>query len=455
MIEGDSSRWDEFVSGPLSAGGGGSNELQALAGRVRRREVEESLQDAPAGPSRFLIGGVVPCEVELFPYQREATEKLLAWFDDDEDSSPRTAMLSLPTGAGKTRTAVAFVRRLLSRSGANSDHRILWAAPSAELVEQAVNTVRNLWSEYVPSPVLECFVNEIPDMSRLHGRPKLRMCFVTCQMAARRLDQVTEYGACLLVFDEAHQASARTYAQVVRAQISRESGKALGLSATPGRSVAEEGADLVGLFSGPVITSDILGNNPVEFLRAAGVLAQLDFRKIELPESWEGVRVTTLGKRSQSLDALALNRYRFWGVVDTVSKLANGHKTLIFGSSIAHCEALELALHQRGVRCATVSYALSDAERQRRIKAFESGAVDVLLNKTILATGYDCGAITDVVLATPVRSPILWEQIVGRACRGPAVGGTAMATIWELDDHRRMHGQLQSYMRFLGDMWGA
>lgn len=455
MSPAEASRWDEFVAGPLSPTNGGNAELQSLAAQSTHSYVDDATGDIAVKCAHFVVGGGITRDVALFPYQKEATEKLTRWFEDDRSSAPRTAMLSLPTGAGKTRTAVAFVRSVLLQHEGADRQRILWTAPTVELVEQAVNTVRAIWSDYAPSPQLECFVNTFPDVGALGKKKCNHMCFVTSQMASRRLEQIREYNACLLVFDEAHQAAARTYAQIVRAQISSDSGRAVGLSATPGRSVVEEGADLASLFSGPVITAEALGSDPIAFLRNSGVLAKLEFERIDLPEAWEGVRVTTLAKRSASLDALALNRYRFWGVVDAVAKLGSGRKSLVFGSSIAHCEAMEIALRQRDVRCATISYELSDADRRNRLKKFESGQLDVLLNKTILATGYDCGAITDVILATPIRSPILWEQIVGRACRGPAVGGTATATIWELDDHRRMHGQLQSYMRFLGDVWGS
>jgi DNA repair protein RadD len=92
--------------------------------------------------------------------------------------------------------------------------------------------------------------------------------------------------------------------------------------------------------------------------------------------------------------------------------------------------------------------------RGRQVLArFEAGEISVLLNKQLLPAGYDCPAISDVVLASPVRSSILWEQILGRVSRGPAVGGTVAGRVWELDDHRAMHSKVLSYARFLGDLW--
>ena len=79
--------------------------------------------------------------------------------------------------------------------------------------------------------------------------------------------------------------------------------------------------------------------------------------------------------------------------------------------------------------------------------------MSVLLNKHLLAAGYDCPAVSDVVLASPLRSAILWEQVLGRVSRGPSVGGTEVGRVWELDDHRSMHSKVLSSARFLGDLW--
>ena len=125
----------------------------------------------------------------------------------------------------------------------------------------------------------------------------------------------------------------------------------------------------------------------------------------------------------------------------------------MFGGSIAHCYALTGVLVDRGIRAAVLSYLTPGEERKRILFRFETGDLKVLVNKSILATGYDCPGVTDVVLASPIRSPILWEQIIGRASRGPLIGGGEIGHIWELDDHRAMHQQVLSYARFLGDLW--
>ena len=107
-----------------------------------------------------------------------------------------------------------------------------------------------------------------------------------------------------------------------------------------------------------------------------------------------------------------------------------------------------------GKESAVLTHLTPATRRESILGRFAAGEIPVLFNKTLLATGYDCPGVTDVVLATPIRSAILWEQMLGRASRGPAVGGTEVGYVWELDDHRNMHHRVMSYVRYRGELWG-
>lgn len=361
---------------------------------------------------------------------------------------PQAGLLSLPTGGGKTRTAAWFVRTLVGR---RSPFRVLWIAPTKELVEQAVSTFINLGREFPTGYDTLASVGKISRSSQRNY--PLVVTFLTAQLASRRNDEVA--GACfdLLIFDEAHQATARTFKLAIDSVLRNSDSRVLGLTATPGRSDDIEGDDLVGLFSATLIVSNILGPDPVRKLRDLGVLSQVEVRTVPLPKQWEQVRVRSLDSNTLSIDALAANPARFWALVDTMADLGPSTRCLCFGASIAHCYALAAAVKQRGVEVDVISHRISPTRRSLALDRFHSGHTKILFNKSILATGYDCPGITDVVLGTPIRSPILWEQIVGRASRGKAVAGTSSSTIFELDDHRLMHGRVLSYARYLGELW--
>ena len=55
------------------------------------------------------------------------------------------AIVTLPTGAGKTRTVVEAIVQFLNKNGV--DTNILWIAQSAEVCEQAVTCFRQIWEQ--------------------------------------------------------------------------------------------------------------------------------------------------------------------------------------------------------------------------------------------------------------------------------------------------------------------
>ena len=437
-------RLDPFFAGPLSDQGGGGPGAREKSRRAVERDFSGG-EDAPRGERRSRRFQLEPTK-PLFSYQREIVDGLHAWFGGRD--LQQCILVSLPTGGGKTRTALWFARELVERGEAG---RVLWVAPSSELVEQAADCLADLWRRFPGGPLADVSVNDVvPHRAR---RFSLQAIFCTVHLATKRLAAVEEFEPDLLVFDEAHQAVASTFRRVVREVMKSPAAGVVGLSATPGRSSADEGDDLRELFGGGLITSTELGRAPVEALIKKGVLSKLKIEPLPLPQQWEGTRVRRLHGRFLSSDELAINTARFWSVVAAIESRPSKSKTLVFGASLAHCYALAGALEDRGVSAAVVSHATPFLRRRSLIARFESGEISVLINKSLLGTGYDCPMITDVVLASPIRSPILWEQILGRVSRGPAVGGTSDGRVWELDDHRAMHNKVLSYSRFLGALW--
>src|SRR5664280_286510 len=76
---------------------------------------------------------------ELFGFQRELSKKIV-----DVVRHRDRGLLALPTGAGKTRTAVAAVLEALALGECG---RVAWLAPSVELVDQAWATFETMWRE--------------------------------------------------------------------------------------------------------------------------------------------------------------------------------------------------------------------------------------------------------------------------------------------------------------------
>ena len=198
---------------------------------------------------------------------------------------------------------------------------------------------------------------------------------------------------------------------------------------------------LVELFQGHLLTSPILGPHPVEELQRRGVLSQLRFRNLSR-------------RAPPSLDEIERLRV----VMRACKYLARrGGRVLVFTSSVAAAQALTLILQKGDVKTAWVSGGMPVHERQSRISSFANGMIQVLVNQRLLATGYDCPAITDVIIqkTNSFLAKFLFVQIVGRAARGPLTGGSRVATVWQFEYHLALHGLPQSYYRYRDYDWSG
>lgn len=437
---------DPLLLGPLSeedladdvARQGYLDEIERAESAIHASsDVDEDSAEEPMG----LVGlEPVSAESSLLDYQAELVREIVGLCSRNPPDN--IGLVALPTGAGKTRTAVCAILKLVA---ANSVGKVLWLAPSRELLEQAVGAFQALWpiggSRVIGLDLLRCHVlKDYPKATRAS------VYFSTPHMLYLRLIRARPKLPVwdLVVFDEAHLAGAPTFRDALT--LARELGvteaPCFGLSATPGRS-KESGTDsLIGLFNRRLLTSRLLGKDAFAALRQRGVLAQVEFRTISGGAA-----------KFHSHKGAAADIQRFRATTSLCRQISNSGNTIVFSGSIRHAVALAVSLKHQGVAAAWVSGAMSHRDRERTIKAFEAGALSVLVNKNLLATGYDCPAISNVVLTVPIRSAVLFEQMVGRASRGPLVGGNAKATVWYFEDHIKWHGRPASYQRYALSGW--
>lgn len=91
------------------------------------------------------------------------------------------------------------------------------------------------------------------------------------------------------------------------------------------------------------------------------------------------------------------------------------------------------------IRDAATGVTVSREDNERKEQDYRDGKIQVLINVNILTEGVDFPKTSTVFLARPTVSTILMTQMVGRALRGPAAGGTDTAYIVSFvddwDDH--------------------
>lgn len=386
----------------------------------------------------------------LFSYQSELVDEFVSLVQGPREV--RVGLVGLPTGSGKTRMAATACLRLFT---AHSLQRVLWIAPTSELLEQAISAFKLLVSLGEGPRQVELVRLVLGGKASKEGPAVL---FATCQLLARRWGSLKTRAiepVELVIFDEAHYALAPTYLDAVEGLVraSRNGAGLIGLTATPGRRDEQASERLVEVFGRRWLVSAELGNRPLDTLREMGILSTLHFRRIEFMGSGPGTRLSRAHLKTQSSANLAVNPERFRAVLATISQFPVGERAIVFAASIEHGAAITAALRSKNISARLVSGYQDAKARRHALEAFEGGDATVLVNKAVLIAGYDCPAVKHIVLTVPVRSAITFEQMVGRGCRGRRVGGNNESFVWELDDMLALHGSPSSYSRYRDQSW--
>ena len=376
------------------------------------------------------------------------------------NGSGRRGMISLPTGAGKTRVAVQAISEAMRDDGFSGG--VLWVADRDELCEQAVEAWGQVWSGIGAQRARL-------RISRLWaGQPSPRptgeahVVVATIQTLRARLqhrrndyDFLTEFG--LVVFDEAHRSIAPTFTSVMHEiGLTRRQGEhepfLIGLTATPYRGHdEEETARLVKRYGRQRLDAGAFSTDDPEIvvseLQSMHVLALADHRTIdggdfslnddELMAMTQEPRPPWLPRTVE--DRIARDSARTNRIVDTyeaqVHSVDPDWPVLVFATSVEHAQTLAALLSTHGVPSRAVSGATEAATRRRIVEDFRRGDLKVLVNYGVFREGFDAPRTRVIIVARPVYSPNLYFQMIGRGLRGPRNGGTERCLIINVQDN--------------------
>lgn len=375
----------------------------------------------------------------MFPHQRRAIREVLQVLDSDR----RRVLLHMPTGSGKTRTAMHLVADILRRSEPSV---VVWLAYSDELCGQAVEEFSRAWQALGDRelPVHRHWGSNTTDLSSVRdgfvvaGLSKTYAGVTTDPLPLLRLADRSH----LVVIDEAHQAIAKTYRLVLEVLVERDtSSRLLGLSATPGRTWNDPDKDreLSEFFHSQKVVLRIDDYaNPVDYLIDEGYLARPSFHSLTYsggPELTQGdLREveSALDIPASVLRRLAEDDQRSLVIAQKAEDLARRHRRVIlFATTVEHASVLASVLSARGLAAAAVTANTAPEERKRVIDEFKSSSPEpmVLCNYGVLTTGFDAPATSAALIARPTKSLVLYSQMVGRATRGTRAGGNTDSEI--------------------------
>lgn len=399
-------------------------------GVVEPEPVVEDLRPASAD---------LPPRHGLFPHQRRAARRVAQLLAQE----PYRVLLHMPTGSGKTRTAMNVVCQHLN---AGESRLVVWLAHSEELCEQAVEEFQRAWTSLGNRPLRvhrwwgahELDVDQATDGLVVAGLAKA----VASAKSSLTLVGPLAGRAGLVVMDEAHQAVAPTYAFILDFfSLAGPMTPLLGLTATPGRSWSDIAEDerLADFFYEKRVPLVVDGyENPVDYLVAEGYLARTHFESLFYSSGIE-LSSRDLVELSEALDIperlvarLAADEQRNLFILQRVEGLVRQHeRILVFAANVDHARTLATVLRARGHDAAALAGTTAPEERRRLIEAFKSDSDEpkVLVNFGVLTTGFDAPRTSAAVIARPTKSLVLYSQMVGRVIRGRRAGGNAEALV--------------------------
>jgi len=402
--------------------------------------IEKSTQD-----SRTLI----------MPHQKDAVDAMTRYFGENLDSPNRSGIVVMPTGSGKTFTAVNW---LLTKGVANG-YRVVWLVHRKELVEQTFQEFRKLSPLLKGTGIKKLRVFAVSgDHLRMANAARAEVYVCSIASVANRYGyrfierMVGAQGKrkLIIVVDEAHHAVAASYQKVIKRMTSLNPNRILlGLTATPTRMQESEKYRLQKMFNVDENIKNHIGQHgyiyeiTLQKLIQSGFLANPIYEKINTeivgkieynltPE--DEAFFSKFGELSARLmERIGRSAVRNKKIVEQYLQHKERYgKTLVFALDQNHAETLYNEFRAAGVNC---DFVISNkANSSETISRFKKNEVDVLINVQILTEGSDVPDVQTVFLTRQTNSDSLLMQMIGRGLRGVKAGGTETAYIVAFND---------------------
>lgn len=389
------------------------------------------------------------------PHQAEAVKAMTSYFQLDKRKENRSGLVVMPTGSGKTYTAVNW----LLNDAVVKGYRVIWLVHRQELVEQTFMEFRKQAPTLKGTGVKKLRIIPVSGM-HLGMNMACRADVNVCSIASvankygyrfiERMLGVPGKNKCVVVIDEAHHAVSASYRKVItRIQKLNPAMVLLGLTATPTRMNQSELQRLQSIFNINKNLANKIGYRGYVYevtlkqLLMSGFLAQPRYQSVKTEINGEVEFNLTegdklffeqFGELSERLkDQIAKSSARNKLIVKQYldNKDIYG-KTIVFAVNQMHAETLCNEFKNAGVACDFAVSSRKDA--QQVIRNFKENKFNVLINVQILTEGSDVPDIHTVFLTRETNSESLLMQMIGRGLRGEKAGGTKDAYIVAFHD---------------------
>jgi DNA repair protein RadD len=418
------------------------------------------------------IGSFYP----LFKHQIKASGACLNLLKTDK---PRV-FLHMPTGSGKTRTAVNIMCTLIRQK--TERFVIVWLANKEELCDQSYEEFFKAW-QIIGNQTIKIFkhfggkksnLNEIAEYSKKNSAVVFSSLDMMYEDLTSNISSVMNLSqnVGLVVMDEAHLTIAKTYKNIIDNLAPTNSTGILGLSATPGRSYrnVEEDIELKNFYYGQKVGLKIEGEkNIINWLVKNKYLAKAKIQRINFEADLaklftkkeieiEQERIRDGKDYSKNFRKKISNDNERVELIINLIKEENksGEKIIVFAGTKDNAIAIADILNINGINSASITSATDSELRRNSIEKFKksNSGLNILVNYDVLTTGFDAPKSKIAIIARPTTSIVLYHQMIGRAVRGEKQGGNKTCKVLTVaDTYLPGYKNLADSFYFWEDIW--
>lgn len=338
---------------------------------------------------------------QLRPYQEVAVNSAINWL---HQPTSKAGIIVLPVGSGKTIISSEIIKRVSLQYPRT---KIILVSHVQELLQQGMQTLVSQWPE-----ADACFY------SAGIGQKRLNSDIVFCGIQSIH-SKVAEFHRCpsIIIQDECHLTSHKestTYRKFFNEILSiNPNARFIGLTASPFR------ADTGRLDEGENrFYEEVIYELEMRWMIDNGFLC-----KPITPKGLTHIDTTGVGTRAgdyiesqleivvdnDDLIQSCINQIMLYGV--------DRKKWLIFTPGVKTCEKVRDQIRLRGISCEMILGTTPKEERKNILDQYRSGVIKCLVNVALLTTGVDVPAIDLIAGLRPMKSPVLYQQTVGRGLR--------------------------------------
>lgn len=244
-------------------------------------------------------------------------------------------------------------------------------------------------------------IDQITNSFKFHGIDMNKVDLMTVGKAKNRLDKLTK--PTLIITDEGHHGKASTYQMIYEyfSDVPR-----IGFTATPWRLSGDGFTDTYDVM--------VLGKT-VEWLINNNKLAPYDYYSV-LSIDTAKLKVQNGDYSNKSIDE-SFGKKIFGDVVQEYIKKANGQKAILYAHSVEASQAFAKEFQSMGINAIHADAKTPKAKRDKSMKDFRDGKIQVICNVDLISEGFDVPDCTVTILCRPTKSLVLFLQQSMRSMR--------------------------------------